>query len=90
MSKIIVEKPDDAKLDDLGVRSWPIWEKEASVFDWSYDSKETCYILEGKVKVETPDGESVEFGKGDLVIFPEGLKCRWNISEDVKKHYNFG
>lgn len=71
------------------LKKWPIWEKEPSKFDWYYDEKETCYILEGKVKVTT-DEETVEFGKGDLVIFPAGLSCVWEIFEKVKKHYKFG
>ena len=47
MDKILIEKPDEQKLEELGVGSWPIWEKEVSRFDWYYDDKETCYILEG-------------------------------------------
>lgn len=91
MTKITVEhNPDKKKLDEMGVFSWPIWEKEPSKFDWYYDSQETCYLLEGEVKVESKDGEVVKFGAGDLVVFPEGLKCAWEISEKVKKHYNFG
>ena len=28
----------------------------------------------------TPDGgDPVEFGKGDLVTFPEGMSCTWEI-----------
>lgn len=87
---IIIEKPDQEKLEALGVNSWPIWEKEVSRFDWTYDDKETCYILEGKVTVEPENGESVEFGAGDLVIFPQGLNCVWDIKSSVKKHYKFG
>ncbi|OHD59727.1 MAG: cupin [Spirochaetes bacterium GWF1_49_6] len=87
----IVEKPTQERLQSLGATKWPIWEKETSVFDWEYDESETCYILAGKVKVTSKStGESVEFGKGDLVIFPQGLKCVWEISEDVRKHYRFG
>ena len=88
--KIEVKKPTEEELKKLNVYSWPIWEKEPSKFDWYYSEKETCYLLEGKVKVTTEDGEVVEFGKGDLVVFPKGLKCVWEISEGVKKHYNFG
>jgi uncharacterized cupin superfamily protein len=29
-------------------------------------------------------------GEGDLVIFPAGLSCTWEIREDVEKHYDFG
>ncbi len=90
MADIIIEKPSEAKLEELGVNSWPIWEKEVSRFDWSYDSQETCYILEGQVKIEPEGGEAVEFGPGDLVVFPEGLNCVWDISTPVKKHYKMG
>ncbi len=90
MEKITIERPDESKLQKLGVSSWPIWEKEVSRFDWSYDDKETCYILEGKVRVEPENGEAVEFGAGDLVTFPKGLNCVWDISTPVRKHYKFG
>ena len=89
MEKIKVEQPSEEKLEELGVKSWPIWEKEASEFDWHYDSRETCYLIEGKVVVETDD-QTVEFGAGDLVTFPEGLDCVWKVKEDVKKHYKMG
>jgi len=91
MNEIKIENsPPKEKLDEMDVFSWPIWEKEASRFNWVYDDKETCYILEGRVVIEPEDGDPVEFGAGDLVIFPKGLKCTWDIKEDVKKHYNFG
>ena len=35
-------------------------------------------------------GEPVSFGAGDLVVFPEGLKCIWDIKSPVRKHYKFG
>ncbi len=89
MSKIKIEKPTPQKLEQMQVSSWPIWEKEVSRFDWHYDSTEVCYILEGKVIVESKDGEVVEFGKGDLVTFPQGLSCVWDIKEAIRKHYNF-
>ena len=87
--KVLVEKPTDQKLKDLGVKGWPIWTKEISSFDWFYDEQEICYFLEGEVTVKTPDGE-VSFGKGDLVTFPLGLKCVWNVKKPVRKHYKFG
>lgn len=87
---IIVTKPNRdemAKLKD--VFFWPIWEKEVSKFNWHYDKKETCFILEGKAKV-TGGGRSVTFEAGDLVVFPEGLDCVWEVIEPVRKHYKFG
>ncbi len=89
MGEIKIERPAEDKLKQMGVYSWPIWEKEASRFDWHYDETEICYLLEGKVVVKTNDGQEAKFGAGDLVTFPKGLSCVWDIKEPVKKHYNF-
>ena len=35
-------------------------------------------------------GETVSFGKGDLVTFPQGLSCTWQVKKNVRKHYKFG
>ncbi len=85
---IKIEKPDENGLNSLGVRNWPIWECGNSEFDWHYDQMETCYILEGEIKVETADQE-VSIGPGDFVTFPKGLDCKWIVTKPVKKHYNF-
>ena len=87
---IHVEKPTEEKLKALDVSTWPIWKKEVSEFPWEYDESETCYILEGDVIVTPEKGTPVRFGKGDLVVFPSGLKCRWRINQPVRKHYRFG
>lgn len=87
--EIKIQKLTQEQLKERGVFDWPIWEKEISRFDWHYDNIEECYLLEGQVTVETPDGQSVSFGKGDFVTFPKGLSCIWDIKEPVKKHYNF-
>lgn len=87
--KIKVERPSPEKLDTLDVKNWAIWSKEESVFDWEYDFEEVCFLLEGKVKVTAEDGEVAEFGKGDMVTFKKGLKCKWEITEAVRKHYQF-
>ncbi|MBF0541991.1 MAG: DUF861 domain-containing protein [Nitrospirae bacterium] len=86
---IDVKQPNDEELKKRGVFSWPIWNKEVSRFDWSYNDTEECYLLEGQVTVETSDGRHVEFGAGDFVTFPKGLSCTWDIKKPVKKHYNF-
>jgi len=86
----VERNPSDATLKQLDVSSWPIWEKEASTFPWQYDDSETCYLLEGEVVVTPEGGEPVQFGQGDLVTFPAGLSCTWEIRKDVRKHYRFG
>jgi len=86
---ITIQKPSREEVEKRGISDWPIWEKGVSRFDWYYDSTEECYLLEGSVEVITKDGDTVYFGKGDFVTFPQGLSCTWNIKKPVRKHYNF-
>lgn len=91
MDKIeVLSNLPEEQLDELGVFTWPIWTKEVSTFPWTYDDRETCLFLEGEVIVTPEGGEPVTMGKGDLVTFPKGMACTWEIKKDVKKHYNFG
>jgi uncharacterized cupin superfamily protein len=90
MSRIVKEsRPSEERLAHLGVRQWPIWTKEVSTFPWTYDSEETCYFLEGEVTVTPAGGAPVRMGAGDLVIFPAGLRCTWEVHRPVRKHYTF-
>lgn len=89
MPQVKKGRPSREELDELGVKNWNPWECEPSTFDWYYDTPETAYILEGEVTVKTPEGE-VEIGPGDLVTFPEGLKCTWHVKKKIRKVYKFG
>jgi uncharacterized cupin superfamily protein len=84
---VVVKKPSAGEVETC--RAWPIWECEPSTFEWSYTETETCLVTEGMVTV-TDGTDSVTFGPGDLVVFPQDLQCTWNIHQAVKKHYNFG
>lgn len=89
--KITIEhNPDEARLSELEVMRWPIWQKGVSTFPWTYDDSETCYLLEGDVIVAPTEGAAVRIKKGDLVTFPAGLSCTWEILKPVSKHYAFG
>lgn len=91
MNTISIERnASPAKLEVMGVFDWPIWTKEESTFPWKYDTRETCYFLEGDAIVTPDGGEPVQMGEGDLVIFPAGMSCTWEIREAVEKHYDFG
>ena len=85
---IEIKPLSDIEKKAKGIDLWPIWEKEVSRFDWYYDSTEHCQILEGRVIIETEEG-SLEIKAGDFVTFPKGLKCVWDIKEDIRKHYSF-
>ena len=91
MNKIQVERPpNESRQAELGVRSWDIWTKEVSEFPWHYDEQEICYFLGGEAVVTPEAGEPVRFGKGDLVTFPAGMSCTWQVVKPVRKHYRFG
>ena len=66
----------------LGIKNWSIWTCEASSCDWAYYHKETSLLLEGQVSLTPAGGEPVEFGEGDLVVFPLGIE----FSCDVHKY----
>lgn len=89
MEILCEHKASPAKLEILGVFEWPTLEKEVSEFPWQYDRTEVCYFLRGKVIITPEGGEPQEFGRGDLVTFPAGMQCRWNIIKPVEKHYSF-
>ncbi len=82
--------PSEEELDKFKIKSWGIWSKETSEFDWSYDDTETCYVLDGEVEVtDSETGEKIDFKTGDLVQFEKGLKCVWNVKKPIRKHYSF-
>ena len=82
--------PAPERLAELGVSDWPVWECGVSRFPWTYESEETCYLLEGEVVVTPEGGKPVRIRAGDLVVFPAGLACEWDVRVPVRKHYRFG
>ncbi|MEW6103940.1 MAG: cupin domain-containing protein [bacterium] len=86
--EIKVEKPTNERLKELGVSNWGKWECPVSRFNWEYDCDERCYILEGEVNIETKEGNT-KIEKGDVVLFPKGLKCTWDVKKEIKKVYRF-
>ncbi len=87
MSISVTSPWPESTIKELGIKNWPIWTCDTSSFDWTYDDKETCLLLEGEVTVIPNGGESVKFGAGDLVVFPAGMACRWDFYKAVHKHY---
>ena len=85
---IKINRLSDEEVNNKGVLSWPIWTCEISEFDWEYDRRESCLLLEGEVEVKG-DNKEVKLGAGDFVVFPRGLKCRWKVIRPVRKHYSF-
>jgi len=86
--KVLITSPCSASIIiQYGIKSWPIWECEPSKFKWNYDEKEICLIIEGQATISTPKGETYVIKAGDLVEFPGGLECEWEVTKSIKKHY---
>ena len=88
MKKVIIQKLSESELKERGILKWPIWEKEVSRFNHTYEGDEECLIIEGHVIIETIEC-NYTIDAGDFVTFKDGLECVWNIRKPVKKHYNF-
>jgi hypothetical protein len=89
MSEIKVERATPERLEELGVDGWSPWECGVETFDWEYSSNETAYVKAGHVQVTTEHGQEVEFGEGDIVHFPKGLKCTWKVLKPISKVFTF-
>lgn len=89
MSNIEITKLDRESVKEHDIDHWSTWECEPSEFPWEYYDKETCYVFEGKVTIETEDGDRVEIEAGDFVVFPKGLKCKWTVHQKIRKVYKF-
>ena len=95
MEGIKIEKINDSQRKSMGIPDtprrvghWSVWECEPSVFDWHYSQQETAYIYEGRAKVKMGVQE-IEIKVGDLVTFPKGLSCRWEVISKIRKVYTF-
>ncbi len=88
METVKIEKLSDEQVAERGIRSWPVWEKEESRFQWTYNTEEQCFITEGEVIIET-ENDNYILHPGDFVVFEKGLACVWDIRAAVKKHYHF-
>lgn len=85
---ITIERPDEQQLQTLDIKSWPVWMKEPSTFDWHYYAAEIYFVVEGEAVLKTADGEAT-IREGDLVTLPKGLDCAWHVTRTIRMHYRF-
>ena len=91
MVKVLIKSPCSASLIiQYGIKNWPIWKCDPSNFQWNYNEKEICLIIEGEANIKTEAGEIYFIKSGDLVEFPKGLSCEWQIIKSIKKHFRLG
>mgnify|MGYP005850283155 CR=1 FL=1 len=62
------------------------WSAEPGVRRVAYDETELCVILEGRVRLEGPDG-AAEFGPGEAFVIEGGFAGTWESIGRVTKIY---
>ena len=88
---VLVTSPCSASvIIQYGIKNWPIWECKPSKFEWHYNDKEICLIIEGQATIRTKKGDIYFIKAGDLVEFPASLDCEWEVTKSIKKHYRLG
>lgn len=85
---VSIEKLTKKQMEERGFKSWPVWEKDVSEFLWDFELEEYCLILDGAAEV-IANSKEYHLMKGDFVRFSKGLKCPWNIKQEIRKYYQF-
>ncbi len=62
-----------------------LWRVQLCAFRWSFTMHETAHIIAGRVRVTYEDESVREFTTGDIVYFPKGSTCVWEILEPLVK-----
>ena len=52
---------------------------------WTPERREVALILEGSVRIEVADGETLELGVGDLFSLPPYRETTWHITTPFKE-----
>jgi hypothetical protein len=84
--KIVVDRPDNDELKEMGVETWPVWEHGEEKIECFYDKTERCYIVSGEATIVS-EFETLTIKPGDFITFPAGLECIWDIDYAIRKRY---
>lgn len=63
------------------------WRGSAGRWRIHYTEHEFCVLLEGRVRIESADGERREFSPGDAFVVPAGFAGTWEVLEPCRKWY---
>jgi uncharacterized protein len=82
---ILEGKPDSrvhwVRPQGAGSQLVGIFRSEPTVIRYVWDADETIHVIEGKVRIESDDGQSVELGVGGVGSFSAGDRATWHILE---------
>ena len=64
-----------------------LWTSTSGKWRISYTEHELCVLIEGRVRIESADGDRHEFKAGDAFVVPAGFEGVWEVVEPCKKWY---
>jgi uncharacterized cupin superfamily protein len=62
-----------------------LWRAEPMVTPYVFGEDETIHALEGELKIDIADGETVVLTAGDVASFAKGTVSTWTIVKPFKK-----
>ena len=63
------------------------WSSSMGKWRVNYTEHEMCVLFEGRVRLESEDGERWEFRVGDAFVVPAGFTGTWEVIEACRKWY---
>lgn len=57
--------------------------QQSGSVEWYFDEKTVCLVTEGKAIMDHY-GERIPVEAGDLLTFPQGYRCQWEIVEPFR------
>ena len=64
-----------------------LWSSTAGRWRVRYTEHEFCVMVEGRVRIESADGDRHDFRPGDAFVIPAGFEGTWEVLEPCKKWY---
>ena len=64
-----------------------LWRCEPMMFEYEFPGDEIFQVLQGRLRVEILNGDTVNLETGDIVSFDKGMKSTWTIQSSFKKFF---
>jgi uncharacterized cupin superfamily protein len=82
---ILEGKPDSrvhwVRPEGQGSQLVGVFRSDPCVIRYAWEADETIHVLEGRVRIESVDGQAVDLGVGDVASFTAGDRGTWHILE---------
>lgn len=69
---------------------WRIRGEGSMTLRWNPPARDTFLVLEGAVRIEIPDGPTLDLKPGMVVSLPRGVETTWHVTTPYKDVYVIG